>query len=108
MSCTTRRHLACGAGAGGTLGDTNRRAAADTSSSLPPIVEERLLDTADDSTKDNDNDDDDVRDATDCCRCCCLRRDLEAPPAWRDLDIQVTPTDMRPFHDLNINLRATD
>jgi len=86
MSCA-RRHLACG---GGTIGDANRRA--DTSAVLPPIVEERLLDTTDDAVKDFEDDDDDVADAAECCRCCCLRRDLEAPPAWRDLDIHIPLT----------------
>ena len=33
------------------------------------------------------HDDDDDVDSVECCRCCCQRRDLEAPPAWRDLDI---------------------
>jgi len=45
-----------------------------------------VLDTTEDSAKD-DVDDDVAVDSSECCRCCCLRRDLEAPPAWRDLDI---------------------
>jgi len=82
MSCT-RRQLA---GGGGPPADAASRRAGAPAVPLPPIVEERLLDTTENSAKVGVVDDA-ATDSTDCCRCCCLRRDLEAPPAWRDLDI---------------------
>ena len=79
MSCSARRHHTCGSG--GT--DAERRVS--SSVVLPPIAEERLLDTTKDVNDDDDDDDD--GNAGECCRCCCQRRDHEAPPAWRDLDV---------------------
>jgi len=55
---------------------------------------------------DGDDDDDDGGNAVECCRCCCLRRDLEAPPAWRDLDIQTSLDDLDPdvhWRDLDVH-----
>ena len=91
MSCS-RRHHTCAS----TAGEADRRSGSSavlppirrsgSAAVLPPIAEERLLDNSDDAIKDGDDDDEDS-DAGDCCRCCCQRRDLEAPPIWRDLDI---------------------
>ena len=75
MSCTRRNQTSAA-----TASDASRRAG---STALSPIVEERLLDTDENSVKNVD----DEAGVDECCRCCCLRRDLEAPPAWRDLDI---------------------
>jgi len=122
-----RRNQSGGAGAGtgggasGTSDCSSRRGTVAASALvLPPIAEERLLDKDDYHHDDDDDDDDggggggddDESDETtpgQCCRHCCERRDLEAPAAWRDLDLHgvrcMLPARRRPRGCLRVVVR---